>query len=360
MKRVSNFLTLCPEQTGIIRKSNGNRFFKDHKKFYEIIGISCRVRMENPILVMANEVEPVTEAEICLKKIAQKSFLQIRQLVKTRIIEKMYMDFTADYAAHFIAEESKKKRIGRPIFLNQADKTSGVLLIHGYMAAPEEMKSFARYLYSQGFTVHVPRLAGHGTAPEDLAGTGYDRWMESVEEAWVGLRHSCGKMAIGGFSTGAGLALELSTRVQDVAAIFAVAPPMRLQDMGSYFVPAIDTWNTMVKRINLKRMTKEFIDNHPENPHINYLRNPISGIHQLEKLMVQLEPKLKTIEKPVLVVQSRKDPVVNPGGTQKLFARLGSEIKEYYLFDYARHGILTGKGVKRVYQAIENFVLLWV
>ena len=93
---------------------------------------------------------------------------------------------------------------------------------------------------------------------------------------------------------------------------------------------------------------------------LNYLRNPISGIHQLEKLMVQLEPKLRTIEKPVLVVQSRKDPVVNPRGTQKLFARLGSQTKEFYLFDYARHGILTGKGVERVYQAIENFLLQWL
>ncbi len=356
-KRISNFLDLA-QKTGVIRME-GDRFFKDHTRFYKISAFHA-IRMENPILVMANEVEPVTEAETCLKKIAQKSFPQIRQLVKTRIIEKMHMDFTADYAAHYIAGESKKKRVGRPFFLNQADKKSGILLIHGYMAAPEEMKSFARYLYAQGFTVHVPRLAGHGTAPEDLAGSGYDRWMESVEEAWVGLRHSCGKMAIGGFSTGAGLALELATRVQDFAAIFAVAPPIRLHDMGSYFVPAIDTWNTMIKRINLKGMTKEFIDNHPENPHINYLRNPISGIHQLEKLMVQLEPKLKTIEKPVLVVQSRKDPVVNPRGTQKLFTRLGSPTKEYYLFDYERHGILTGKGVERVYQAIVNFLLQWL
>jgi len=66
-------------------------------------------------------------------------------------------------------------------------------------------------------------------------------------------------------------------------------------------------------------MAKEFIENHPENPHINYFRNPIAGIHQLEKLMESLEPKLKTIHKPVLVVQSRKDPVVNSKGTLKLF-----------------------------------------
>jgi esterase/lipase/1-acyl-sn-glycerol-3-phosphate acyltransferase len=357
LNRIANFLALA-QRTGVIR-FDGERFFKDQTRFYTVSEFHA-IRMENPLLVMANEVEPVIEAETCLKKIAWKSYCEIKQLVKTRIIEKMHMDFTSDYAAHYKEGETKKKRIGRPLFLHRKNKKTGVLLIHGYMAAPEEMKPFARYLYSQGFTVHVPRLKGHGTSPEDLAKTSHEMWMESVEEGWVLLRHSCAKMAVGGFSTGAGLALELATRVQDFEAVFAVAPPMRLNDMGSYFVPAIDTWNTMIKRINLKGMTREFIDNHPENPHINYLRNPVSGVHQLAKLMLQLEPKLKTIGKPVLVVQSRKDPVVNPKGTQKLFNQLGSEIKEFYLFDYDRHGILRGKGVNRVYQAIENFLLQWI
>jgi esterase/lipase len=181
-----------------------------------------------------------------------------------------------------------------------------------------------------------------------------------VEEAFVVLRHSCKKIIVGGFSTGAGLALELSTRMDDISAVFAVAPPMRLQDLGSYFVPAIDAWNAMIKKIHLDTIAKEFIENHPENPHINYARNPVAGIHQLEKLMEYLEPKLKTIDKPTLVVQSRKDPVVNPKGTLKLFEGLGPDIKEYFIFDYDRHGILIGEGVKRVYRAIEQFIEQWV
>jgi esterase/lipase/1-acyl-sn-glycerol-3-phosphate acyltransferase len=356
-RRLSDFLALG-EKTGVIRM-NGNRFFKDQVQFYRRSEFHA-IRMENPILVMANEVEPVEAVQVCLKKIAQKSRRQIRELVRSRIVEKMNIDFTADYAAFFRPDESKNKRIGRPLFLNQAPENPGVLLIHGYMAAPEEMKFFARHLHSKGFTVHVPRLKGHGTSPEDLARTSYDLWMESVEEAFVALRHASGKRIIGGFSTGAGLALEMATRVTDYDAVFAVAPPMRLQDMGSWFVPAINTWNSMVRRVRLKGMAREFVENHPENPHINYRRNPISGIHQLEKLMDQLAPKLKGIIKPVLVAQSRKDPVVNPKGTERLFHQLGSEIKEYYLFDYDRHGILIGRGVERVYQAIENFIRQWV
>jgi len=148
--------------------------------------------------------------------------------------------------------------------------------------------------------------------------------------------------------------------MENICCVFAVAPPMKLQDIGSFLVPAIDTWNAMIKKIHLDPMAKEFVENHPENPHINYVRNPISGIHQLEKLMEYLETKLKDLTQPALVVQSRKDPVVNPEGTFRLFDSLGSGIKEYYIFDYGRHGILTGQGVERVFTAIENFITQWV
>lgn len=355
--RFVNFLTIA-ENTGVI-KLKDNKIVKDQTKFMTRSNFHT-IRIENPILVMANEVEPLKEVEAVLKKIAQTSYDEIISRVKDKIIEKTAKDFSRDYNDHYIGGESKRKRIGSPIFLKHENEIAGVLLIHGYMAAPEEMKPFANYLYENCFTVYVPRLKGHGTAPEDLAQTTYGQWIESVEEAFVILRHSCKKIVVGGFSTGAGLALELSARIEDVVSVFAVAPPMRLQDLGSYFVPAIDAWNAMIKKIHLNTIAKEFIENHPENSHINYRRNPVAGVHQLEKLMEYLEPKLKTITQPTLVIQSRKDPVVNPKGTLKLFKQLGSDIKEYYIFDYDRHGILTGEGVKRIYKAIEQFIKQWV
>ncbi len=356
-KRFADFFAIA-ENTNVIKIKNG-KIFKDQTKFIAKSSFHT-IRIENPILVMANEIEPVKEVEDFLKKVAQKSNDEIIGLVKDIILEKIDRDFNNDYMDNYIKGESKEKNIGMPLFLSQGTETAGILLIHGYMAAPEEMKALALFLHEKSFAVYVPRLKGHGTAPEDLAKTKYEQWIESVEEAFVVLRHSCKKIIVGGFSTGAGLSLELSTRVDDIAAVFAVAPPMRLQDFGSYFVPAIDAWNAMIKTIHLDAIAKEFIENHPENPHINYVRNPIAGIRQLEKLMEHLEPKLKIINKPALVVQSRKDPVVDPKGTLKLFNQLGSDIKEYYLFDYDRHGILIGQGVTRVYKAIENFIKQWI
>jgi esterase/lipase len=101
---------------------------------------------------------------------------------------------------------------------------------------------------------------------------------------------------------------------------------------------------------------KIFVENKPENPHINYLRNPISGVKELARLMDDLEPKLPGLNKPTLVIQSRRDPVVHPKGSRKIFERLGTEQKEYLLVNFDRHGILLGKGSQRVYKIIGEFI----
>lgn len=355
--RVENFLKLAVE-TGVITLEQG-RIFKDQTRF-DIRSGFHEIRIENPILVVANEVEPVKDAEQRIKKIAQMTEDEIRIKVKDRLIEKSQVDFSTDYNRYFDENESKRKRIGRPIFLRPLKQKAGVLLIHGYLSAPREMLLFAEYLKDLGYYVYVPRLKGHGTSPKDLASTTYEQWIESVEEAFVILRHTCSKIFVGGFSTGAGLALEMATKDEDICAVFAVAPPMHLKDLGSYFAPAISAWNAMIEKIHLDAAAKKFIDTHIENPQINYTRNPIAGIRQLEKLMEQLESKLKTVTQPTLVVQSRKDPVVSPKGTLKLFEKLGCTFKEYYIFDYDRHSILFGDNVSRVYSAISNFLEQWL
>jgi esterase/lipase len=111
-----------------------------------------------------------------------------------------------------------------------------------------------------------------------------------------------------------------------------------------------------MNRVHLDDAKKEFIENNPENPHINYLRNPISGVRELVRLMDAVEPKLTDIKVPALVIQSLGDPVVNPKGSRKIFNLLGSKDKEYILFNFERHGILLGDGAKRVHKAVWDFI----
>jgi len=181
-------------------------------------------------------------------------------------------------------------------------------------------------------------------------------WIHSVEQGYVIMRCLCPRVVAGGFSTGAGLALELAARISDLAGVFAVSPPMKLQDASSRLAPAVDVWNRWMTKMHMEGPKKEFIENNPENPHINYLRNPIAGIRELDRLMDAVEQGLAAIESPALVVQSQKDPVVDPGGSEKVFEKIGADDKKYVLFNFERHGILLGREADRVHRVIGEFV----
>ena len=111
-----------------------------------------------------------------------------------------------------------------------------------------------------------------------------------------------------------------------------------------------------MKRVHLNDALKDFVENSPENPDINYVRNPISGVRELERLMAMVAPRLAKIESPALIVQAQGDPVVNPKGSQRIFDRLGTTKKTYVLVNFDRHGILRGEGSHRVHQTILNFI----
>jgi esterase/lipase/1-acyl-sn-glycerol-3-phosphate acyltransferase len=312
-------------------------------------------RIKNPISVIANEVEPMKEFLRVVRRIAWQPGAMIRKKIANKLIEKALDEYAADYEAFYVEGESKR-RVGMPFLAKGKSKKIGVVLSHGYMAAPEEVRGLAIYLQKKGFWVYAPRLKGHGTSPEDLAVRTYQDWLRSVENGYAIIRSICDKVVIGGFSTGAGLSLHLAGRVEDVAGVFAVSAPLRLQDLGARFAPALDAWNRLMDKYTGGSAKKEFVENNPENPHINYHRNPISGVRELERLMEAMEPLLPKIEIPAFVVQSEGDPVVNPKGSKKIFNQLGSKDKKYSLFNFDRHGILLGEGAERVYGAIGEFI----
>ena len=340
--------------TGILT-TRDNALVKDPSKFSSPYDFH-RARIDNPIEVMANAVEPLTGLQRTVNRLAAQPRFWIKRKVAQYLSKQAVEEFTKDYEAFFVKGETKPPAVGRPFLIKGKSKDIGVVLSHGYMAAPLEVKELAEYLGLLGFWVYVPRLKGHGTSPEDLATRSYLDWRASVDQGYAIISSICKHVVAGGFSTGAGLALDLAVRVNAVAGVFAVAAPMRLKDFSARFAPAVDMWNRLMERARQVGAKKEFVENKPENPHINYLRNPISGVVEVDRLMDALEPKLADLNVPSLVVQSRGDPVVEPKGSRKIFELIGSSEKEYLLFNYDRHGILLGEGASKVHKAIGEFI----
>ena len=352
--RFKEFMALA-RQTEVLEGTD-DLLVKDHSRLARPFVDFHRVRIENPLRVISNEVEPLELLQRCVRRIAWQPAAWTRYQVARHLRKQAATEFQQDYDAHHIANESKPRHIGRPLFLRGRSRRLGVVVVHGYMAAPEEVRGLAEYLNRKGCWVYAPRVKGHGTAPEDLAHRTYQDWIASLDEAYALMSCCCRHVVVGGFSNGAGLALEAASRIETIKGVFAVSPPLQLQDFSARFVPAVDIWNRLMQRFGGNGALKEFIANQPENPQINYTRNPISGIRELERLMHLVEGCLKNVQVPAVVVQSVADPVVNPRGSRRVFDRLGSQEKKYILFNLDRHGILSGPGSEQVYRVIGNFI----
>jgi esterase/lipase len=351
--RVSDFLSVALEK-GILKRE-GRFLVKDRSKFSSPYDFH-RARIDNPVEVMANAVEPLTALQRRVRRTAWLPDFWIRRKLAVKLQHRADSQFDEDYRKYYLEGESKQKWVGRPFLVRGGYRRVGVVLVHGYMAAPLEMRELADYLGRKGLWVYVPRVKGHGTAPEDLAQTRFAAWIETVDSAFALMQSLCRRVFVGGFSNGAGLALDLAARVSDAAGVFAVSPPLRLMDFSTRFVPAVDVWNRVMKKVHLTAAQMEFVENRPENPHINYLRNPVAGVHELERFMNALEPKLAAIEVPALVIQGQDDPVVNPKGSFRVFQRLGSSDKAYVLLSFDRHGIVRGEGSERVHRTVWEFI----
>jgi len=351
--KLKNFVKVAEEKKNVIIKNNS--LIKDDSKFISPFDFH-RIRIDNPVAVIANEVEPLKKLQRRIKRYAWMPKFWLKKNIAGTLMKKAIEEFEKDYKKFYIDGETKEKGIGKPFLIKGASRDVGVVLLHGYMAAPLEVKELAEVLGCKGLWVYVPRLKGHGTSPEDLAIRSYKDWVASVERGYAIMSHLCKQVVVGGFSAGALLAMDLAARVQDIKGVFAVCPSMRLQDFSSRFVPAVDVWNRVMKKVRLNGAQKEFVENQPENPHINYFRNPVSGVLELERLMDAVDDKLSDIRMPVLVVQSLKDPVVRPSGSRRAFDRIGSEDKSYILFNFDRHGILLGQDSEKVHNSIWNFI----
>ena len=315
------------------------------------------IRMDNIIEVLRNEIEPLQNLTKALNRLMMLPAAYIRQRIKNHFISLDKELFEKDYQQYYIKDESKPMNIGKPFFLKHFFGNKGVILVHGYMAAPEEIRPLADYLYKKRYNIYGARLRGHGTAPEDLAGRNWQKWYDSVSRAYIIMKNSMKSFAIGGFSTGAGIALlQASNKPGRFAGVISINAPLKLQDISSRFSSMVVAWNKLLSKINASKGKMEFIANDPENPHINYLRNPVNGVNELEKLMNLVEDRLKYIKDPTLVIQGSEDPVVNPVSGREILKKLGTPKKELIRIDAKHHGILRGKEADQVNAKVLEFL----
>ncbi len=100
-----------------------------------------------------------------------------------------------------------------------------VLLLHGFNDTPQSVRYLAGRLNAAGYTVHAPRLPGHGGSLRELATDARaSRWRNAVERALADLRRTHRQVYVCGQSMGGALTVELAAAHPDLAAIALLAP----------------------------------------------------------------------------------------------------------------------------------------
>ena len=188
-KRFDYFICVAKED-GLLAENAG---------YYQFLPKLCAdfdfdsIRLENPIAVYYNEAAPVQAIRDTLitaigefDKANHYKFAAWHFDDECRTLAWEKLNFAK---SEFIDINQQEVHLANPspFFIQPAQASGfGVLLIHGLLASPAELRDYGRYLVKQGYTVLGIRLKGHGTSPYALREQSWEDWYGCVQRGVVG------------------------------------------------------------------------------------------------------------------------------------------------------------------------------
>jgi esterase/lipase len=321
------------------------------------------IRLENLVEVYANEMAPLKAG----RRVISESLREVGQIEKSLLAELRFDDVRIAYAwdteafskprYHDINDKETASESGEPFLLMPENAPGiGVVLVHGFLASPAELRELGQTLYERGHPVLGVRLKGHGTSPWDLRERSWEDWLDSVQVGCGIMAGIAERYCLIGFSTGGGLAL-LSAAAQSsgVEGVVAVSVPMIFRNKNMRYVPLMHGANRLIRSISPTDGVMPFRDNQSEHPHINYYHIPIRGLYELGRLVDELRSRVPEVRCQVLLMQGDADPVVDPGSVRVLRDLLDAADVEVKEIASTRHGIVYGN-IDGTHEAIVDFV----
>lgn len=321
------------------------------------------IRLENPIAVYNNEAAPLVTIRDALT-MANRNYQKMSpfQLAAWHFEdEQLSLAFEQQIYSTQLNGDIKQKELAiadpAPFFI-QPDNPNGygILLIHGLLASPAELREYGHYLSNQGYTVLGIRLKGHGTSPYALRDLSFEQWFESIYRGFNILKIHCQKLIVIGFSTGGALALKLAAEnPHEIMGLVTVSVPIKFVNPAFMLVPLLHNTNSLVHWVSSFEGVKPFIENTPEHPDINYCNTPVRALYELRRLIQHMEALLPDIEIPTLLLYADKDPVVAPQSSETVFEKLGAKQKYLQAIKSERHGVLM-ENIGGTWDAIDDFI----
>ncbi len=306
------------------------------------------VRLENAISVYANEIEPVSGACRAIDQAIQSNLAaQKTNLARLLFDDEMRSfrwcrgNYSKPKHAHINDQETATEN-AEPFLIvpDNANKT-GVVLIHGLLASPAEVRAYGESLAALGHPVIGVRLCGHGTSPWDLRDRSWHDWLGSVRRGYEIIEAFAEKICVIGFSTGGALALSLAAeKPEKLAGVAAISTPVKFRNRNLIFVPVLHGINKLAEWVTSQEGLVPFHPNESEHPHINYRHIPVRGLFELRQLIGEMVHRLADVTCPVMIVQGTEDDIIDPKSAHIIHKKIASTDTSLHLIPSSRHGIL--------------------
>ncbi|TFF95327.1 alpha/beta fold hydrolase [Candidatus Thorarchaeota archaeon] len=232
-----------------------------------------------------------------------------------------------------------------------AEATAAFLLIHGFCAAPDEVRTLADYLSARGIASFSVQIAGHNTTPEDLRDTTWQDWYNSVVRGLHVVRSwDYERIFVAGFSLGGALAVMLAPREDDIEGLVLIAPALNLFGVLPRLVPILKHFMEF-RDIDVEKAQEVY-----EVKRTKYDREPVSAYHELLKLQKMARESLGAITVPAVIIQGKEDKTISPKNGQIAYDGIASETKVLHIIDEAEHVIPCHHTRHEAYQLIGEFL----
>ncbi|MCB1004320.1 MAG: alpha/beta fold hydrolase [Acidimicrobiales bacterium] len=209
-----------------------------------------------------------------------------------------------------------------------ADGTNGhgALVLHGFTGNPHSLRGLATALHDAGYTVELPLLPGHGTSPQDLAGTTWHDWSAAAEAVYQSLSSRVNRVVVAGLSMGGALTCWLASRHPEIAGIVCINPAVQPSaDMMAFveqMVAAGEEW--------LPEIAGDIAD--PEAVEVGgYDATPVKPLLSMFDAAAAFGPDLSKIACPLLLLTSTQDHVVPPTDSDHLAATVTGPVERVTL-----------------------------
>lgn len=307
-----------------------------------------QIRLENPIAVYHNEVRPITAVrDVVVAALEECEYIDPQQLAQWYFDDEC-RDLAWEQHAYRkprfadINSQETANADHTPFFLQPSESNGmGVLLIHGLLASPAELRAYGEYLVQQGYIVLGVRLRGHGSSPYALNEQTYDDWYGSVQRGFTMLKAYTQRIFVTGFSSGGALALKLAAENNpEIIGTIAIAIPVRFVNPAFMLVSLLHGTNTLVDWMSTYEGVKPFIENDQEHRDINYRHIPIKSLYELKQLINELDDSMPLCTHPILILHGDHDPVVSVKSAYHIMDVINCTDKHLQLIPSTIHGIL--------------------